>query len=223
MKYQYRHTKIIFTLGPATSEEAVLAEVFKAGANICRLNMAHATHDWTREMIRRIRRVSEQVKLPIAIMMDVKGPEIRTGDIGEAIELKAGQVIDLLTSKDAAEKDILGVTVNYPGIVHDLEVGNTVLVDSGLIRLKVKEKQNNRLRCEVIIPGKLGNRRHINLPGVHVNLPALTDKDLQDIAVGVEEGIEFFCTFICSSSFRHRATQATFNCRQFSSTHNCKD
>lgn len=192
MKYQYRHTKIIFTLGPATAEEAVLEKIFLAGAVICRLNMAHATHAWTREMIRRIRRVSERIEKPVALMMDVKGPEIRTGDLPEAVDLKPSQKIDLLVSPEALQADTLGVTVNYPGIVNDVEVGNTILVDSGLIRLKVVEKYADRLHCEVIIGGRMGSRRHINLPGVHVGLPALTEKDLQDIAVGMEEGIEFF-------------------------------
>ncbi len=192
MKYQYRHTKIIFTLGPATAEEAVLEKIFLAGAVICRLNMAHATHAWTREMIRRIRRVSERIEKPVALMMDVKGPEIRTGDLPEAVDLKPGQKIDLLVCPEALQEGTLGVTVNYPGIVNDLEVGNTILVDSGLIRLKVAEKFADRLHCEVLIGGRMGSRRHINLPGVHVGLPALTEKDLQDIAVGMEEGIEFF-------------------------------
>ncbi len=192
MKYQYRHTKIVFTLGPATAEEEVLEKIFAAGASICRLNMAHATHSWTREIIRRIRRVSERVKQPVAIMMDIKGPEIRTGDLPEPVELQVGQALDLLVHSDSEEEGILGVTINYPGIVNDLKVGNTVLVDSGLIRLKVVEARPDRLRCEVLIGGRMGSRRHINLPGVHVNLPALTEKDIKDIAVGIEEKIEFF-------------------------------
>lgn len=192
MKYQYRHTKIIFTLGPATSDEDVLEKLFLAGADICRLNMAHATHAWTREMIRRIRTVSERVGRPIPLLMDVKGPEIRTGDLPEPLDLREGDWLDLLVNPSAKEENVNGVTVNYPGIVHDLNVGNIVLVDSGLIRLKVIEKDERRLRCEVLIGGRMGNRRHINLPGVHVKLPALTEKDLGDIKVGIEEGVEFF-------------------------------
>lgn len=192
MKYQYRHTKIIFTLGPATSDEAVLADIFRAGASICRLNMAHANHTWTKDMIARIRHVSEKTHQAVALMMDIKGPEIRTGDLAEPIELVLGQSIDLLMHPDAQQDGIVATTVNYPGMVHDVEVGNTILVDSGLIRLRVKEKYTDRLRCEVIIPGKLGSKRHINLPGVHINLPALTQKDLGDIQVGIEAGVEFF-------------------------------
>lgn len=192
MKYQYRHTKIIFTLGPATSDEAMLEKVFKAGAVICRLNMAHATHEWTHSMIQRIRAVSERIQKPVAIMMDVKGPEIRTGDVPEPINLEMGQTLDLLIDKAEMQPDALGVTVNYEGLANDLDIDNTILVDSGLIRLKVVEKHPKRIRTTVIIPGRMGSRRHINLPGVHVNLPPLTQKDLDDIAVGIEENIEFF-------------------------------
>jgi pyruvate kinase len=192
MKYQYRHTKIIFTLGPATAEEGVMEQLFLAGAGICRLNMAHANHDWIRQMIARVREVSGHLGRPVPILMDVKGPEIRTGDLPEPIELKTGDLLDLLVNQEAKDPAVNGVTVNYPGIVNDLNAGNTVLVDSGLIHLKVVDKTESRLRCEVVIGGRMGNRRHINLPGVHVKLPALTEKDLKDIAVGMEEGVEFF-------------------------------
>jgi len=112
MKYQYRHTKIIFTLGPATSDEDVLADIFRAGASICRLNMAHANHTWTKDMIARIRHVSEKTHQAVALMMDIKGPEIRTGDLPEPIELVLGQSIDLLIHPDAQQDGIVATTVN---------------------------------------------------------------------------------------------------------------
>jgi pyruvate kinase len=196
MKNPYRKTKIIFTVGPATQDEATLERLIHAGVDICRINMAHADHAWTREIIRRVRTVCDRVGRQIAIMMDVKGPEIRTGDVPETFELEKGETIDFTFGEGLGglgEDGIRRVDINYPGFSNDIKVGDTVLVDSGLIRLLVTEiAHNQRVRCEVIIPGPMGNRRHINLPGVRVNLPALTKKDEGDVDVGIEEGIEFF-------------------------------
>ncbi|MGE9293763.1 MAG: pyruvate kinase, partial [Puniceicoccales bacterium] len=195
MYFDYRHTKIIFTLGPATEEEDTLREmIVTGGVDVCRLNMAHANHEWTEKVITRVRKVCSEVDRHVAIMMDVKGPEIRTGDLPEPIELEAGETFDFLVTGDrsALESGIRGVTVNYPRLHQDVRVGDTLLVDSGLVRMEILEILEDRVRCKVIIPGPMGNRRHINLPGVKVNLPALTDKDKADIAVGVKHNIEFF-------------------------------
>ncbi|MGB0416778.1 MAG: pyruvate kinase [Coraliomargarita sp.] len=195
MNRTHRKTKIIFTVGPATSDEATLERLINEGVDICRINMAHADHAWTREIIARVRKVCERVGRTIAFMMDVKGPEIRTGDVPETFELIAGETFDFTYGEGLGglgEDGIRRVDVNYPGLANDMKVGDTVLVDSGLIRLKVLEIEGQRVRCEVLIPGPLGNRRHINLPGVRVNLPALTKKDEADVNVGIEEGIAFF-------------------------------
>ncbi|WOO39331.1 pyruvate kinase [Rubellicoccus peritrichatus] len=195
MKFNYRHTKIIFTIGPATASEETLEEVIAAGADICRLNMAHASHEWTREVVRRVRKVCDRVGRQMAIMMDVKGPEVRTGDLPEPIELEKGELFDFLvkgTIENDLEEGIRGVTVNYPGLSRDVKEGATLLVDSGLVRMEVLERRDDRVRCKVIIPGPMTNRRHINLPGVKVRLPALTEKDKADIMVGTEEGVELY-------------------------------
>ena len=191
-KEAYSLTKIVFTLGPASADEAMLEQLIHAGVDVCRLNMAHGSHEWTRTMIRRVRAVCARTGRHIALLMDVKGPEIRTGDLPEPVDLVAGQPIDLLPGKGAPEPGILGVSVNYPGFERDVSVGVQVLVDSGLIRLEVVSITPGRVRCRVIVPARMGSRRHINLPGVKVRLPAITDKDRADIAVGVEEGIDFF-------------------------------
>ena len=191
-KEAYRLTKVVFTLGPATEHERVLASLIEAGVDVCRFNMAHANHTWTRTMIRRVREVCNRTGRHIAILMDVKGPEIRTGDLPAPVELVIGQQIDLLPQKGAAEEGILAVTVNYPDFGEDVPVGTMVLVDSGLIRLVVESAAPDRVRCRVVVPAKLGSRRHINLPGVKVRLPALSDKDRADIALGVEEKVDFF-------------------------------
>lgn len=195
MNNQSHKTKIIFTIGPATQDEVVLEKMIKAGVDICRINMAHADHAWTREIIQRVRKVCDKVGRQIAIMMDVKGPEIRTGDVPETFELGQDEIFEFTYGEGIGgmtEDGVRRVDVNYPGFAKDMKIGNTVLVDSGLIRLKVLQIENNRVRCQVLIPGPMGNRRHINLPGVRVNLPALTKKDQADVDVGIEQEIEFF-------------------------------
>jgi pyruvate kinase len=191
-KAAYRLTKIVFTIGPATESEAMLEQLIVAGVDVCRLNMAHANEEWTRTTIRRVREVCRRTQRHIAIMMDIKGPEIRTGDLAASVELTAGQLIDLLPSPGEPEKGVLAVGVNYPLMGGDVTVGTTVLVDSGLIRLEVLETSADRVRCKVIVPAKLSSRRHINLPGVKVRLPALTAKDRADIIVGAEEQVDYF-------------------------------
>ncbi len=192
-----RRTKIIFTLGPASESEEMLEKLFRAGADIVRLNMAHAKHDWTRAMIRRIRTVSERVGREVAIMMDIKGPEIRTGDLTVPIELQPGEIFDFTvkpgvgTHSPEEPREVRSVDVNYQDLVKDIKVGDTVLVDNGLIRLEVLEKKDAHIRCRVLVAGQLSSRRHINLPGVKVNLPAFTEKDRADATVGLEAGIDF--------------------------------
>jgi pyruvate kinase len=189
---EYRHTKVIFTIGPATRDEQTLERLLQVGVDVCRLNMAHASHDWTRQTIAMVRRVCDRVGRQIAIMMDVKGPEIRTGDIGEEILLEKGEPFDLLIHEKHRDPAVRGTTVNYPHLHQDVKVGDIVLVDSGLIRMEVLEVSPDRVRCLVRIPGPMGNRRHINLPGIKVNLPCLTQKDRDDIKVGIECGVDIY-------------------------------
>jgi len=195
MKTHSHKTKIIFTIGPATEGEETLEKLIKAGVDICRINMAHADHAWTREIIRRVRKVCDKTGRHIAIMMDVKGPEIRTGDVPETFELEKGETFDFTYAEGiggTGEDGVRRVDVNYPGFSKDINEGDTILVDSGLIRLRVLKIVDSHVRCKVLIPGPMGNRRHINLPGVRVNLPALTKKDQGDVDVGIAENIEFF-------------------------------
>jgi pyruvate kinase len=194
MPANLRRTKIIATLGPATESEEMLVKLITAGVDVVRLNMAHAKHDWTRMIIRRIRAASKTAEREVAIMMDIKGPEIRTGDLEVPIELKAGEIFDF-TVKPGIDRpggeEIRSVDVNYRDLVNDIKVGDTVLVDSGLIRLEVLSKDHAHIRCRVLTPGQLTSRRHINLPGVKVNLPSFTQKDRGDTLVGIEEGVDF--------------------------------
>lgn len=205
----HQHTKIVFTAGPACESEEKLKAIILAGGHICRLNMAHTSHEWTKMIIKRIRKVCKELGKEVAILMDIKGPEVRTGDIEGAWDLQENDILHIVTDKALLDQtEVRAVTVNYPDIIKDVKVGNTILVDSGLIHLKIIDIQPQTIICQVLIPGVLKSRRHINLPGVKVNLPALTQKDKLDIQIGVEAGIPFFAlSFVREAvdvdTFRH--------------------
>ena len=189
MRGHYRHTKIIATLGPATDSVERLGQLVSAGVDVVRLNMAHGTGEWAASMIRRVREVSNQLGRHVAVMMDIKGPEIRTAAIDKPFDLSAGDLFEFYTARPSP--DVRGVAVNYAGLPNDVNVGATILVDSGLMRLEVVEIDATHVRCQVLTPGKIGSRRHINLPGVDVNLPSLTEKDQIDVRAGVQAGLDF--------------------------------
>ncbi len=185
-----RRTKIICTLGPATEKKETLRRLAQAGADVFRFNMSHAKHAWVREVVRQIRQLEKELERPFAILLDTQGPAIRTGAVSKEIELKPGDILELRV-RGASAKEKYSVDVNYNGLIKDVSVGDRVLVDSGVIQLVVNDKKRDRLRCKVVIGGKLGSHRHINLPGVHVNLPALTEKDKRDIDLGVALEVDF--------------------------------
>lgn len=185
-----RKTKIIATLGPATESPECITQLIKAGVNVFRLNMSHGAHDWVRAVVGRIREASREAAIPAAILMDTQGPAIRTGDLPAALDLHPGQKFTLTVRGDRSE-ELHSVDVNYDNLIHDISVGDLVLVDNGEIEMKVLAKNGNKIECEVLTRGTLRSRRHINLPGVKVNLPALTAKDLADIQLGLELRVEF--------------------------------
>ena len=185
-----RKTKIICTLGPATEKTEILRQLIQKGTDVFRLNMSHASHDWVREIVPRIRALAQKADRPVALLLDTQGPAIRTGDLKANLHLKPGDILEF-TVDGAKSKERYSVDVNYRGFADDVTVGNTILVDNGLIKLLVLSKGRNRVRCKVLTRAILGSRRHINLPGVHVNLPSLTRKDLADVSLGVEIGADF--------------------------------
>src|SRR4051812_10085371 len=185
-----RRTKIIATLGPATDSPEMIARLVEGGVNVARLNMSHAPHDWVRRLVPEIRAAAKARGLTVGIMMDTQGPAIRTGDLPAALDLQPGQRFTLTVRGEKSE-ELRSVDVNYENFVNDINVGDVVLIDNGQIHMKVLAKHANKVECEVLTPGKLGSRRHINLPGVKVSLPALTAKDLADIQVGLELGVDY--------------------------------
>jgi pyruvate kinase len=212
-----RKTKIICTLGPATESPEMLAKLIQAGANVFRLNMSHAPHEWVRAIVPRIREVARQTSSNIAIMMDTQGPAIRTGDVNTHLDLKPGDVIEF-TVRGGKSEEQYSVDVNYDGLIDDISVGDVVMVDNGNIHMKVLEKKENCIRCEVLTQGVLGSRRHINLPGVKVNLPPMTSKDLKDIALGAELDVDYFALSFCREASDVAAMRAEI-CRLGSNAH----
>src|SRR6266478_2253067 len=155
-----RKTKIICTLGPATEEIDVLRQLIEKGADIFRLNMSHADHCLAREIVPRIRQLAEEVGRPVGILLDTQGPAIRTGDLKTDLHLNSGDILEL-TVAGAKSEEPYSVDVNYGGLIDDVSIGDTILMDNGLIRLVVLEKRRGRLRCKVVTSGTLGCRRPV--------------------------------------------------------------
>jgi pyruvate kinase len=184
-----RKTKIVATLGPVTGSAEMIGRLIDAGVNVFRINMSHAGHDWVRTVFRDIRAAGAARQRFIGIMMDTQGPAIRTGDLGVPLDLRPGQKFTLTVRGERSEEE-RSVDVNYENFINDISVGDVVLIDNGAIEMKVHAKNGNKVECEVLTEGKLGSRRHINLPGVKVSLPALTAKDLKDVELGLELGVD---------------------------------
>lgn len=185
-----RKTKIICTLGPASEDSEIIRQMIEAGTDVFRLNMSHAKHEWVRDIVPRVRGLAEQLGRNVALLLDTQGPSIRTGVLKRDLSLAVGDVLEI-TVRGAPSSEPNSITVNYDGLIDDVAVGDVVLLDNGLMQVRVLAKEDNRIRSLVLTSGTLGSHRHINLPGVHVNLPALTEKDLADVALGVELGVDF--------------------------------
>ena len=191
-----RKTKIVCTLGPATEAPEMIRALIDAGVGVFRINMSHAKHETVRALVPRVRELAEESGKIVAILLDTQGPAIRTGDLPAKILLKRGDIFEF-TVRGAAATEAMSVGVNYDDLVGDLNVGDPVIVDNGLIHMRVLSKTKDALRCEVLTPGEMGSRRHINLPGIHVKLPALTEKDLADVALGAELRVDFVALSFC--------------------------
>ncbi len=187
---KFRKTKIICTIGPATMSSEMIEKLALAGMNIARLNMSHGDHKFHGDVIKKIKNINRKLKHPIAILLDTQGPEIRTGDVNAELDLKIGEIFTFHIIP-GLESEAKSVFVNYSDIVNDLKEGDKVTVDNGLINLVVLEKKEKELVCRVLDGGKLGSRKHINLPGIRVNLPSITAKDKRDILFGLEQDIDF--------------------------------
>lgn len=187
-----RKTKILCTLGPASDSLGVISELIGKGANILRLNMSHASHEWTREVYGRIREAAGTFDREVAVLMDLTGPSIRTGDVAEPWQLQKGDWIEFRLTESAASTTPYSVTVNYKDLHRDLHTGSVIYIDGGMIQVRVLKVTEERVVGEVLTPGEMKSRRHINLPGTPVRLPPLTAKDYTDLDLGIELGVDYF-------------------------------
>jgi len=185
-----RKTKIICTVGPATSNYEMLEEMYAAGMNIIRLNMSHATHKWADRMIEHAVELNKHTTYPVGILLDTQGPEIRTSVLENDLNLKAGDEISISVRADVDVEES-SFHINYDELIDTVNIGDKITVDNGLINLEVLEKEAPVMRCKVLDGGVLGSKKHVNLPGIRVNLPAMTPKDKEDILFAMEREVDF--------------------------------
>ena len=195
-----RRTKIICTLGPATDDEAVLRELFLNGMNVARLNFSHGSHDEHKARFDSFKKIREELNYPVGLLLDTKGPEIRIKTFKNGkIKLKAGQEFNFVS------KDIVGdeknVSITYKNLYKDVCVGDKILIDDGLIELDIIEKNNKRIKCKVFNDGIVSDRKSINIPGVSVKLPYMSEKDKEDIIFGIKNDVDFIAaSFVRNAS-----------------------
>lgn len=185
-----RKTKIVCTIGPASEQLDKMKQLIRSGMNVARLNFSHGDFAEHGQRIQTIRQAAAELNKTVAILLDTKGPEIRTGKLKEEpVELVQGEQITLTT------EEILGdakrVAISYPDLPKDVHIGSTILIDDGLIGLKVVDVQPTEIHCEIINGGPLKSRKGVNVPGVKITLPGITEKDAADIRFGIEQGIDF--------------------------------
>ena len=190
-KKSMKRTKIICTMGPNSDKPGLLEGLVDAGMDVARFNFSHGDHAEHKLRMDRLKAIREEKKIPVAILLDTKGPEIRTGllEAGRKVSLEEGDTLVLTT------EEIVGnaqkVSISYRELPSDLKEGDTVLIDDGLIELKVMALTDTEITCRIINGGELGERKGINVPNVAVNLPAITDKDKSDILFGIEQDVDY--------------------------------
>ncbi|KAE9613106.1 hypothetical protein Lal_00027390 [Lupinus albus] len=186
-----RKTKIVCTIGPSTSSREMIWKLAETGMNVARLNMSHGDHSSHQKTIDIVKQYNAQFPHKvISIMLDTKGPEVRSGDVPQPILLKEGQAFNFTIRRGVCTEDT--VSVNYDDFVNDVEVGDILLVDGGMMSLAVKSKTKDLVNCEVIDGGELKSRRHLNVRGKSATLPSITDKDWEDIKFGVDNQVDFY-------------------------------
>lgn len=186
-----KKTKVVCTMGPNTNDRELLKKLIENGMDVARFNFSHGDHEEQKSRMDLLKELRQELNTNTAILLDTKGPEIRTGVLkgGKRIMLKAGERFTLTTEE--IEGDESKVSITYEGLVQDVDAGRVILIDDGLIELKVVGKSEKEIFCEVINGGELGERKGVNVPNVAVRLPAITEKDKDDIRFGVEQGIDF--------------------------------
>lgn len=209
-----RKTKIICTLGPATEDDQVLRQLMIEGMNVARFNFSHGDHEQHKRNLERVRSCREELGLPIAALLDTKGPEIRVKDFKDGkVNLTNGQEF-ILTTREI-EGDEHAVSITYENLINDISVGNRILIDDGLISMKVQAVTDTDIICIVENGGPVSNHKGVNVPNVALSMPYVSDKDREDIIFGIEQGFDFI-----AASFV-RTADDILEIRDILSRHNC--
>ena len=186
-------TKIIATIGPSTNKYNDLKDLHSAGMNVARINMSHASHADAIsiiESIQKLNKIQSDLFGPIGILLDTQGPEIRTGINHSDIDLQTGDVVNL-TIRDDVDVETSSIKINYKGLIRSVDKGSKISIDNGLLNFQVLAKDKENLKCKVLDGGTLGSKRHVNLPGVRVDLPSITKKDRKDITFAIKHNVSF--------------------------------
>ncbi len=185
-----RKTKIICTLGPATDSEDVLRQLMQEGMNVARFNFSHGTHEEAKERLDRLKAMREELQLPIAALLDTKGPEIRLKTFREGkVVLEEGQLFTLTTGEEPGDQDHVAIT--FDNLYQDVKMGDRILIDDGLIEMSVVRLDGTDIVCQVENGGPVSDKKGVNVPDVEVNLPYISQKDYDDIVFGIEQGFDF--------------------------------
>ncbi|XP_024022342.1 plastidial pyruvate kinase 2 [Morus notabilis] len=207
-----RKTKIVCTIGPSTNTREMIWKLAEAGMNVARLNMSHGDHASHKKVIDLVKEYNAANKdNVIAIMLDTKGPEVRSGDLPQPITLTSGQEFTFTIQRGVGTADC--VSVNYDDFVNDVEVGDMLLVDGGMMSLTVKSKTKDSVKCEVVDGGELKSRRHLNVRGKSATLPSITEKDWEDIKFGVDNKVDFYAvSFVKDAEVVHELKNYLKSC-----------
>ena len=185
-----RKTKIICTLGPSTDKEGVLRELVANGMNVARFNFSHGSHEEHLGRLEKLKSIREELGLPVAALLDTKGPEIRLKDFKNGTEmLDAGQMFTLTTREVEGTKEICSIT--YKDLPQDVQPGGTIMLDDGLIKLQIETVNDTDIVCKVLNSGKIKNKKGVNVPGVHLSMPYMSQRDRDDIIFGAQQGFDF--------------------------------
>ncbi|MGM1047935.1 pyruvate kinase [Paenibacillus uliginis N3/975] len=210
-----RKTKIVCTIGPSSESLENTKKLIMAGMNVARLNFSHGDFDEHGNRIKTIRQASQELNKTVAILLDTKGPEIRTGKLEvEPVELVQDEYITLTTEEILGDKNRLSIT--YKELPEDVHVGSTILIDDGLIGLTVVEVQGTEIKCRIVNGGTIKSKKGVNVPGVNISLPGITEKDANDIIFGIEQGIDFI-----AASFVRKASDV-LEIRELLKSHNAE-
>lgn len=184
-----RKTKIICTLGPATEDEAILRELMLSGMDVARINMSHGTYEEHKAKMDRVKKLRHELDMPVAILLDTKGPEIRTGNFPEKVVLESGQNFTLTTVPCDGDSDHCSIT--FAGLPDDVNTGTKILIDDGLIEMEVIDKNETDIICKVLNGGPVSSHKGINVPDITLSLPFLSERDKEDLKFGIEQDVDF--------------------------------